>query len=90
VKKRKSFLLALLVLLAIPLLACNPNVLNAWGDLLATARFIWTSILTTPEPDFDAIGILCTQSLLAAYGEPPVAYVTDIRLTTEQIAAAWG
>ena len=64
--------------------------LNAWGDLLGTARFIWASMWTTPEPDYDAIGIVCTQELLAAYGEPPVAYVDDIRMTTEQIAAAWG
>jgi len=65
-------------------------VLNAWGDLLGTARFIWASMWTTPEPDHDAIGIVCTQELLAAYGEPPVAYVDNIRMTTEEIAAAWG
>jgi hypothetical protein len=87
--KRKILALAVL-LLAIPLLACNPLVLNAWGDLLDSARFIWASLWTTPEPDYDAIGILCTQSLLAAYGEPPVAYVDAIRLTTTDIAAAWG
>jgi hypothetical protein len=77
-------------MLATPLLACNPYVLNAWGDLMASARFIWSSMWTTPDPDYDAIGILCTQELLAAYGEPPVAYVDDIRMTTTQIAAAWG
>ena len=87
---KRYLVLAVLVMLATPLLACNPNVLNAWGDLLGTARFIWTSIWTTPEPDYEAIGIVCTQELLAAYGEPPVAYVDDIRMTTEQIAAAWG
>jgi hypothetical protein len=83
-------MLALAVLLATPLLACNPYVLNAWGDLLATAQFIWDAIWATPEPDVEAIGILCTQSLLAAHGEPPAAYVDSIRLTTEEIAAVWG
>ncbi len=48
-RHKRNFLLALIVLLATPLLACNPNVLNAWGDLLASARFIWDSIWTTPE-----------------------------------------
>ena len=89
-KHRPRFLLALVLLLAIPLLACNPNVLNAWGDLLASAQFIWDSIWTTPERDYDAIGILCTESLLATYGEPPAAYVDAIAMTTEEIAAAWG
>jgi hypothetical protein len=89
-RRKRAFLVAVLVLLATPLLACNPNVLNVWGDLLASARFIWDSMWAVPEPDYDAIGILCTESLLAAYGEPPVAYVDDIRLTTEEIAAAWG
>jgi hypothetical protein len=89
-KHKREFLLALIVLLATPLLACNPNVLNAWGDLLASARFIWDSIWTVPEPDYEAIGILCTESLLATYGEPPFAYVDAIAMTTEEIAAAWG
>jgi hypothetical protein len=89
-KPTRRFVLALALLLALPLLACNPNVLNAWGDLLAGARFLWGAMWTAPEPDYDAIGLLCSQGLLAAYGEPPVAYVDDIRLTTEQIAAAWG
>jgi hypothetical protein len=89
-KHRPRFLLALIFLLAIPLLACNPNVLNAWGNLLASAQFIWDSIWTEPEPDYEAIGILCTESLLATYGEPPVAYVDAIAMTTEEIAAAWG
>jgi hypothetical protein len=89
-RHKRYFVLVLFLMLATPLLACNPNVLNAWGDLLATARFIWASIWTTPEADYDAIGILCTQELLAAYGEPPVAYVDGIRMTTEEIAAAWG
>jgi hypothetical protein len=83
-------LLALTVLLATPILACNPNVLNAWGDLLASARFIWDSIWTTPESDYDAIGLLCTQSLLATYGDPPVPYVDAIAMTTQEIAMAWG
>ena len=89
-KHRPRFLLALMLLLAIPLLACNPDVLNAWGNLLASAQFIWDSIWTTPERDYDAIGLLCTESLLATYGEPPVAYVDAIAMTTQEIAAAWG
>jgi hypothetical protein len=84
------FLLALMVLLATPLLACNPNVLNAWGDLLATAQFIWNALWLEPEPDFYAIGILCSENLLAVHGEPPTAYMADIRLTNEEIAARWG
>ena len=87
---KRRLLLALIVLLATPLLACNPNVLNAWGDLLASAQFIWDSIWTTPERDYDAIGLLCTESLLAVYGEPPVTYVDAIAMTTQEIAAAWG
>ena len=89
-RHKKHFWLALTILFAMPLLACNPNVLNAWGDLLATARFIWDSMWTTPDPDYEAIGVLCSGGLLAAYGEPPVSYVDDMRLTTQQIAAAWG
>jgi hypothetical protein len=89
-RKKKHFLAALVMLLAMPLLACNPNVLNAWGSLLASAQFIWDSIWTTPESDYEAIGILCTESLLATYGEPPVAYVDSIAMTTQEIAAAWG
>ena len=89
-RHKRRFLFALVVLLATPLLACNPNVLNAWGDLLASAQFIWDSIWTVPEPDHEAIGILCTESLLATYGEPPVAYVDAIAMTTQEIAAAWG
>jgi hypothetical protein len=89
-RKKKHFLAALVMLLAMPLLACNPNVLNAWGSLLASAQFIWDSIWTTPESDYEAIGLLCTQSLLATYGEPPVSYVDAIAMTAEEIAAAWG
>jgi hypothetical protein len=89
-KQKRKFLLAIILLLATPLLACNPNVLNAWGDLLATAQFIWDSIWAVPEPDVEAIGILCTQGLLATYGEPPAAYVDAIAMTTQEIAAAWG
>ena len=89
-RHKRRFLFALIVLLATPLLACNPNVLNAWGDLLASARFVWDSIWTVPEPDYEAIGILCTESLLATFGEPPVAYVDAIAMTTQEIAAAWG
>ena len=89
-RKRARLTAILAAMLAMPLLACNPNVLSAWGDLLGTARFIWASMWTTPDPDYDAIGIVCTQELLAAYGEPPVAYVDDVRMTTGQIAAAWG
>jgi hypothetical protein len=87
---KRHFLLALIVLLATPLLACNPNVLNAWGSLLDTAQFIWDSIWTEPEPDYYAISVLCTESLLATYGEPPVAFVDAIAMTTDEIAAAWG
>jgi len=90
VRHKRNFVLALLVLVAMPLLACDPNVVNAWGDLLASAQFIWNSIWTEPEPDYEAIGILCTQSLLATYGEPPFAYVDSIAMTTQEIAAAWG
>jgi len=89
-RPKRHFLFALVLMLAIPLLACNPNVLNAWGDLLASAQFIWDSIWTTPGPDYEAIGILCTQELLATYGEPPVAYVDAIAMTTQEIASAWG
>ena len=89
-RHKRRLLLALIVLLATPLLACNPNVLNAWGDLLASARFIWDSVWTVPEPDYEAIGILCTENLLATYGEPPVTYVDAIAMTTQEIAAAWG
>ena len=89
-RKKIRFAAILITLFALPLMACNPYVLNAWGDLLATAQFIWDAIWATPEPDAEAIGILCTESLLAAHGEPPAAYVEDIRLTTEEIAAAWG
>ncbi len=89
-RKRKRLWPALAVLAGAPLLACNPNVLNAWGDLLAGAQFIWDSIWTVPDRDYEAIGILCTESLLATYGEPPVAYVDAIALTTQEIAAAWG
>ena len=87
---KRNMMLALIVLLATPLLACNPNVLKVWGDLLASVRFIWDSIWTVPQPDYEAIGILCTESLLVVHGEPPVSYVNDIILTTEEIAAAWG
>ncbi len=89
-RDKKGFLFALIVLLATPLLACNPNVLNAWGSLLDTAQFIWDSIWTEPEPDYYAISVLCSESLLATYGEPPVAYVNAIAMTTDEIAAAWG
>ena len=89
-RHKRNFVLALLLLVAMPLLACDPNVVNVWGDLLASAQFIWDSIWTQPERDYDAIGILCTQSLLATYGEPPVAYVDAIAMTTQEIAAVRG
>ena len=89
-RRKRNYLLALIVLLATPLLACDPSVLNAWGDLLASAQFIWDSIWTAPESDYEAIGILCTENLLATHGEPPVAYVDAIAMTAEEIAAAWG
>jgi hypothetical protein len=89
VRSKRYFLFALVLMLAIPLLACNPNVLDAWGDLYQTARFIWSLMWTVP-PDYDAIGVLCSDTLLATYGEPPYAYVDQIIMTTEEIAAAWG
>jgi len=89
VTHKRGILLALILTLALPLLACNPNVLTAWGDLLGTARFVWSLTWTTP-PDYEAIGVLCTESLLVAHGEPPVSYVDEIRLTTQEIATTWG
>ncbi len=89
-KRKRQFLFALILMAAIPLLACNPNVLDAWGDLTETAQFIWDSIWTEPESDYEAIGVLCSDTLLAEHGNPPYAYVDDLILTTEEIAAAWG
>jgi len=89
VRHRRNFVLALALLLALPLLACDPRVLNAWGDLLESAQIIWSLTWTAP-PDYEAIGVLCSEDLLAAHGEPPVAYVDQIIHTTEEIAAAWG
>jgi hypothetical protein len=89
-QKRTGFILSLLLLLATPLLACDPNVVTAWGDLRATARAIWAGIWATPEPDYYGISILCSEDLLATYGNPPVPYVDAIITTTEEIAAMWG
>jgi hypothetical protein len=89
-QKRAGFILSLLLLLATPLLACNPNVVTAWGDLVETAKIIWAGIWATPEPDYYGISILCSEDLLATYGNPPASYVDDIAATTEEIAAAWG
>jgi len=88
-QKRANFILSLLLLLAMPLLACNPNVVTAWGDLVETAKIIWAGIWATPEPDYYGISILCSEDLLATYGNPPAPYVDDIAATTEEIAAAW-
>jgi hypothetical protein len=87
---RKGLIVAILILIATPLLACNPNVVTAWGDLLETARTIWAGIWATPEPDYYGISILCSEDLLAAHGNPPVSYVDHIITTTQEIAAAWG
>ena len=89
-RKRANFILSLMLLLATPLLACNPNVVTAWGDLVETAKIIWAGIWATPEPDYYGISILCSEDLLAAHGNPPVPYVDAIAATTEEIAAAWG
>jgi hypothetical protein len=88
-RHRIHFLLAVLILVATPLLACNPVVLEAWGDLAATARAIWDSLWAEPEPDYEAIGILSAPDLLARFGQPPVAYVDSLVLAIQEIAAAW-
>ena len=87
---RRHLLLALVVLLATPLLSCNPNVVTAWGDLVETAKAIWAGIWSTPEPDYYGISVLCSDDLLAAHGNPPGLYVDAIAATTEEIADAWG
>ncbi len=87
---RIGCLLSLILLLATPLLACDPNVVTAWGDLVETAKAIWSGIWATPEPDYYGISILCSEDLLATYGNPPVPYVDAVAATTEEIAAAWG
>jgi hypothetical protein len=89
-KNRLVFVLCLALLLGLPLLACNPNVVTAWGDLVATAQVIWAGIWASPEPDYYAISFVCDEDLLAAYGNPPQSYVDSIALTTLEIAAAWG
>jgi hypothetical protein len=88
--RRFGFVVSIILLLATPLLACNPNVVTAWGDLLATAEAIWAGLWATPEPDYYGLSILCSEDLLATYGNPPVPYVNAVISTTEQIAAAWG
>ena len=89
-RTRRYFVLSLILLLALPLLACDPGVVTAWGDLGATARVLWAGIWAKPEPDYCGISILCSQDLLAAHGNPPYEYVDEIVRTTEEIAAAWG
>jgi len=89
-RKKADLVLSLMLLLATPLLACNPNVVTAWGDLAETAEAIWAGIWAMPEPDYYGLSILCGEDLLAAYGNPPVPYVDAIAATTEEIAAAWG
>lgn len=79
-----------IALLALPLLACNPAVLEVWGDLLATARAVWDSLWTEPDPDYEAVGILSAPELLDLFGEPPVPYVDSIIRTVRRIANAWG
>lgn len=79
-----------IALLALPLLACNPAVLEAWGDLLATAWAVWDSLWTEPDPDYEAVGILSTPGLLDLFGEPPAPYVDSIIRTIRRIADTWG
>jgi hypothetical protein len=90
VKNNAAFFLCLALLLSLPLWACNPNVVTAWGDLVNTAKIIWNSLWTTPEPDYYAISVVCSEDLLATYGNPPNAYVDDVAQTAQEIAAAWG
>ncbi len=89
-RQRRYFFLSLVLLLSTPLLACDPNVVTAWGDLIETAGVIWSGIWATPEPDYYGISILCSEDLLVAHGNPPLSYVDRIITTTEEIAAAWG
>lgn len=81
---------AMLAIVLPMLLACSAAALEAYGDLIATAQAIWDCTWARPEPDYDAISVLCVKDLLATYGDPPVTYVDSIRATTQEIAAAWG
>jgi hypothetical protein len=87
---RRNLRLLAVLALTLPILACTISVLPAWGDLQATAQAIWASIWASPEPDYYAFSIFCSESLTAAYGNPPKTYVDDIALTTQEIADAWG
>lgn len=86
----KAAVVILLSCLLFLSLACNASTLEAWGDLVETARAIWASTWTTPEPDYYAISVFCTDDLKATHGDPPEAYVQAIVATTHEIAAAWG
>jgi len=89
-RTQRYFVLSLVLLLATPLLACNPDVVTAWGDLQQTAQVLWASLWARPEPDYYGFSILCSEDLLATYGNPPLPYVQAIISTTQEIAAAWG
>jgi hypothetical protein len=80
----------IVLLLALPTLACNLGALEAWGDLADTARAIWAAVWTTPKPDYTAVSIFCSDGVKTTYGDPPEAYVDEIISSTEEIAAAWG
>jgi hypothetical protein len=87
--KRRRCLFAILVL-ALPVLACNLGALGAWGDLVATAGAIWSATWAKPEPDYYAISLFCSETLKDTHGDPPQPYVDAIIVTTLEIAAAWG
>ena len=89
-RRRRVTLAVILPALLALLLACSPAALEAYGDLIATARAIWDCAWARPEPDYDAISVLSTKDLLVTYGDPPAGYVDGIRATTQEIAAAWG
>ena len=88
-RHRTAGLVALLVF-TLPAWACNVNTLTAWGDLAATAGAIWSAIWATPEPDYYAVSLFCSEGLKEAHGDPPQPYVDAIAATTQEIAAAWG
>jgi hypothetical protein len=87
---RRNLRLLAVLALTLLILACTISVLPAWGDLEATAQAIWSLIWASPEPDTYALSLFCSESLLAAYGNPPKTYVDDVVVTTQEIAAAWG
>jgi hypothetical protein len=78
-----------ILILALVLLACNLEALDAWGDLAATARAIWAAVWTEPEPDYPAISLFSGEDLKATHGDPPQPYVEALIATTQEIAGAW-